>query len=115
MADAHNDPTSGSSAAPAPEHLSAGALGDVDAVIAAAVNASKQHAEQERLQEEQQRQAQEQSEGAATAMDVDTNANAEASTSAQPQAQSDIDPSAAVADVARSTAQSNDPDASMTS
>ncbi len=39
------------SGAPTSDHLSSSSLGDVDAVIAAAVNASKQHAEQERRQE----------------------------------------------------------------
>ncbi|SPO32556.1 uncharacterized protein UTRI_04300 [Ustilago trichophora] len=109
------------SAAPTSDHLSASSLGDVDAVIAAAVNASKQHAEQERLQEEQRAAAQQaqhhaahstDTHDAATAsMDVDTtthaqqqqqqlvntDAGAQASTSVQPPAQSDIDPSAAAA------------------
>ncbi|KAJ1022503.1 hypothetical protein NDA16_003492 [Ustilago loliicola] len=115
--------------APTSEQLAASSLGDVDAVIAAAVNASKQHAEQERLQEEQQRATQ-------AAMDVDpasqsqshhpgTAASAEASTSAHPQGQSDIDPATAVAGANKPSAQAentagdesmrqaDDPDASM--
>ncbi|EST09533.1 Zn(2)-C6 fungal-type DNA-binding domain protein [Kalmanozyma brasiliensis GHG001] len=98
-----NLPVSGATS----EQLAASSLGDVDAVIAAAVNASKQHAEQERLQEEQQQRAAQ----AGSAMDLDP--------AVQPQ--SDIDPSAAVAGVPRASGQNaddsmqhgEDPDASM--
>ncbi|KAJ1037094.1 hypothetical protein NDA11_001448 [Ustilago hordei] len=128
------------STAPTSEQLAASSLGDVDAVIAAAVNASKQHAEQERLQEEQQQRAAQAAQTAndghasSTAMDVDpasqsqtqhagTAASAETSTSANPQGQSDIDPAAAaVADANKSGAPGDntagdesmrDPDASL--
>ncbi|KAJ9480029.1 Chromatin structure-remodeling complex protein RSC3 [Pseudozyma hubeiensis] len=91
-----------------PEQLAANSLGDVDAVIAAAVNASKQHAEQERLQEEQ-RAAQQQNHSAGTppSMDVDPAAN-----------QSNIDPPAALADSSAaddSMQAHDDPDASIMS
>lgn len=117
------------SSVPTSEQLAASSLGDVDAVIAAAVNASKQHAEQERLQEEQQRAAE-------AAMDVDpasqshsqpsgTAAGADNSSSTHAQGQSDIDPAAAVADANKSGAHgdnapadesmrhADEPDASM--
>lgn len=104
-----------SDASTSAEHPS-GSLGDVDAVIAAAVNASKQHAEQERLQEEQ-RAAQQRDQPASTPpMDMN------------PAQQSDIDLSTAVADAAKSSNQAqsiqaadesmkqpDDPDASMVS
>lgn len=123
VADAENAAEVHAPVQPTSEQLSADSLGDVDAVIAAAVNASKQHAEQERLQEEQRaaQQAQQQeahTDGAhvaATEMDVDptpnshqdaqnvdTTASTEASTSngsaAPANAQSEIEPAAAVAD-----------------
>ncbi len=101
------------------DHLSSSSLGDVDAVIAAAVNASKQHAEQERRQEEEQRAAQEQADNA---MDVGTPPHAQpqhaqpsqapdTATSAGAHAQSDIDPSGAIADSSRPHAHASGTDA----
>ncbi|SNX86001.1 uncharacterized protein MEPE_04710 [Melanopsichium pennsylvanicum] len=119
------------SAASTSGQLSASSLGDVDAVIAAAVNASKQHAEQERLHEEQQLAAHAQQQppvpsengqhAAANEMDVvpttpphqnqqeqvETAGGAQVSPSAQPriQPQSSIDPSAAAANANNAKAQ----------
>ena len=118
------------SAAPNSEQLAANSLGDVDAVIAAAVNASKQHAEQERLQEEQQRAAAAAA-AASSSMDVDHDYQSHTSNGETDHAQSSIDPSAAAAAAAaaadagktggqaqaavgdESMQQHNDPDASM--
>ncbi|CDR98579.1 hypothetical protein [Sporisorium scitamineum] len=79
--------------------LPANSLGDVDAVIAAAVNASKRHAEQERLQEEQ-RAANEPNQAS-----IDSNLHAHKPESGH--AQSDIDPAAAVADPAKASGQAS--------
>ncbi|GAC73086.1 hypothetical protein PANT_8d00055 [Moesziomyces antarcticus T-34] len=117
--DASNNVLLPISGAPTSDHLSSGSLGDVDAVIAAAVNASKQHAEQERRQEEEQRAAQEQAD---TAMDVGTPPHAQpqhaqpsqapdTATSAGAHAQSDIDPSGAIADSSRPHAHASGADA----
>lgn len=117
--DASNNVLLPISGAPTSDHLSSSSLGDVDAVIAAAVNASKQHAEQERRQEEEQRAAQEQAD---TAMDVGTPPHAQpqhaqpsqapdTATSAGAHAQSDIDPSGAIADSSRPHAHASGADA----
>ncbi|TKY84585.1 hypothetical protein EX895_006487 [Sporisorium graminicola] len=109
------------SAEPTSEQLAASSLGDVDAVIAAAVNASKQHAEQERLQEEQRAANERNQATASTSMDIDTDYHAQNAESSH--GQSDIDPAAAAAHAAKPSDQAStvaadesmqqDPDASI--
>ncbi|CBQ73918.1 conserved hypothetical protein [Sporisorium reilianum SRZ2] len=98
------------SAEPTSEQLAASSLGDVDAVIAAAVNASKQHAEQERLQEEQ-RAANERNQASASSSSMDIDPDFHARSAEPSHAQSDIDPAAAVA----ADESMQDPDASIVS